>query len=152
MTQEELQHLLDSLDEGPLGTRKESDWEKSFNQTGKKLDPETVKKMMKAHIGRKQPKSQKEKVRKALKGKPKSEKAIANLKKAFKENKSHAGKGNSRYGSGNKYILVGTDEVYTPYEIKQKWPGFDLFNNLRQGVPARAGKYKGLHFQIYEEK
>lgn len=44
MKQDDLQNLLDSLDEGPLGHKKEYQWEKSFRAILMSQDPEIVKK------------------------------------------------------------------------------------------------------------
>jgi len=118
--------------------------------TGRKQSEVTKKKRSESHEGKTKPEYVKESISKSLTGKSKSKEHKANLKKTFDKIDHQSGTSNSMYGTGERYILVGTEEVYTWYEIKQIWPKFDLYNNLRRDKPVSRGQHKGLHFRVYK--
>ena len=145
MEQEELQKLLDSLAEGPLGTRKDHEWDTANRQKGvnqpqfytekalanKKANPVQATKQWRESrskylTGRKQPQH-------------------SNLMK---------GKGNSMYGSGNLYIEVTTGfkgyatDMFERFAINP----LNLAAYAKRDRPMKSGVAKGKHFKKIEKK
>ena len=142
MTQEELQNLLDGLDKGPLGTRKEYEWDSAIRlsnyatSNNPMKDPEIARKNAISRVGSKKSKVVKDR--------------ISALNKI-----NHAGRKNGHYGKGDQYkVTTPEQEIFigTPLDIKEK---YDLQPaNLREyairNKPCTKGKFKGYLFQIYQ--
>ena len=137
MDSKSLQELLDSLDEGLLGTRTEDQWERSFKfMTDNPMKrPEIAEKISQSKTGKKRSKALKDKVSKTTRdGRQK-------------------GTNNNHYGKGDTYKVTtpeGTVLIGTCSEISNKFN--ILAGNVREyalrGKPCTKGKFKGFLFEI----
>ena len=149
MKQEDLQKLLDSLDEGPLGTRKDWQWDVSFEKKGNKFSEEHKAKIAAANRGRKVSLQTKEKISITKTGKkaaPFSEEHKAKIAAAHKGKKKpklseyhknrtnpvNQGRDNSRYGKGTLYKEITTGFTGYSYDMKEKYPGWGTWLTRRK--------------------
>lgn len=62
------------------------------------------------------------------------------------------GKGNSMYGSGNKYIELTSGFIGYASDMEEKFGVYkgNIASHAKKDRPLKQGKFKGLHFQIYQ--
>lgn len=122
MDRDKLQNLLDSLDEGLLGTRKEWQWENAMRQ--------------KATKGIKYPNRKKRKP-------VKHTQATKDKWKAQRQNQ------NPRLGTGATYIELSTNTTGSAIELSKIFdysPG-NIIASAKADRPKKFGRLKGKHFR-----
>tara|TARA_R110000796_G_scaffold53821_1_gene126169 strand:+ start:838 stop:1215 length:378 start_codon:yes stop_codon:yes gene_type:complete len=125
MEQEELQKLLDSLNEGPLGTRKEWQWENANRQASLKgiKYPNRKKRVPTKHT-------------EASKAK-------------WKEMRQNQ---NPRLGTGATYIELTTNTTGSAAELgsifNYQYP--NIIIAAKKDRPMKFGRLKGMHFRLYK--
>ena len=139
MTQEEIQKVLDGLNEGLLGTRKEWQWDRANQRIGTKHSQEAIDKISENNRRRV--------VTTATKKKHSRVKKESNL----------SGSNNPNYGNGKLYIELTTGFIGTRSDMTKKFSQgkpFSLTIYVKKDEPIKGYKAKhlqGLHFRIYEE-
>ena len=128
MKQEEIQKVLDSLNEGLLGTRKEWQWDNARARTSEKGVP-------KKHGDR---------ISHSKKNVP--------LSKAHKAKLSEVRQGqNPRKGTGAVYQEVTTNVTGSASELAEifNYNASNIIIRAKKDKPVKYGRLKGLHFRIY---
>tara|TARA_R100000951_G_scaffold65245_1_gene55072 strand:+ start:204 stop:584 length:381 start_codon:yes stop_codon:yes gene_type:complete len=122
MKQEELQKLLDSLAEGPLGTRKEWQWDNANRQASLKGRKFINRKKRKPVIL--------------------SEEIKAKWKKQRKNQ-------NPRLGTGAKYIELSTNTTGSASELAVFFntDSSNIIGSASKDKPKKFGRLKGKHFR-----
>lgn len=140
MEQDELQKLLDSLMQGPLGTRKQHHWDHSINQKGL---PQPQFHTEKALAKKKANPSH------ATKQWRESRSKYLTGRKQPQHSKRMKGKGNPKYGTGNLYIEVTTGFKGYATDMFEKF-GISILNlaaYAEKDRPMKRGVAKGKHFK-----
>ena len=140
MDRDNLQNLLDSLDEGPLGKRKDWQWDNSLWMSSE------------ANIAKSE--EARKKMREAQKNLPKSEKWRESRSRYMKDrpnpdhSKRMSGKGNPMYGSKFMYVELTTGFTGTASDMQQQFGinALNLSTYADRNRPMKSGKCKGLHF------
>ena len=122
MEQEELQKLLDSLMEGPLGTRKEWQWDNANTQASLK--------------GRKFPNRKKRK-------------PVVHSKETKAKWKEQRQNQNPRLGSGANYIELSTNTTGSASELAAifNYDASNIIISATKDKPKKFGRLKGKHFR-----
>ncbi len=124
MKQEDLQNLLDSLNEGPLGTRKEWQWDNANRQASRKgiKYPNRKKRIPVKHT-------------EATKAKWKSQ----------RQNQ------NPRLGTGATYIELTTNTIGSAAELATifNYSEPNIIIAAKKDRPMKFGRLKGKHFRFY---
>lgn len=125
MDRDKLQKLLDSLDEGPLGTRKEWQWENAMRQ--------------KASKGIKFPNRKKRKP-------VKHTEATKAKWKAQRQNQK------PRLGTGATYIELSTNTIGSAAELGKifNYSPSNIVFSAKKDKPKKFGRLKGKHFKKLE--
>ena len=140
MKQEDLQKLLDSLAESPLGQRKQHHWDTSMRQKGL---PQPQFLTEKAIAKRKANPAQNTKQWRE------SRKNYLTGRKRPEHSQCMKGKGNPKYGTGNLYIEVTTGFKGYATDMFEKF-GISILNlaaYAEKDRPMKRGVAKGKHFR-----
>lgn len=158
--QKQLDEALDRILSGPIGQRKEWQWEVSFLKKGQKFTQEHKDKIAASKVGKKRPaeairkmkekktgvkrgpfsSEHKAKIAAAHKGKKKPK-----LSEYHKNNplKVNQGRDNKRYGTGNLYKELTTGFTGYSYDMKERFPGWKAWLVNRKN-PNKSSFFPGL--------
>ena len=143
MKQEELQKLLDSLDEGPLGTRKQHHWDNSIRMQYDNIShlPCVKQKMRDAQKRTVKTKAWREARKKYLTGRANPE-----------HSKKMKGRNNPKYGTGNLYIELTTGFKGYATDMQEKFgiSPINLAAYAKNDRPMKSGIAKGKLFRKLE--